>query len=810
MTDPGRLPGSEATSEPAGPELSRDLGFVAVFTTATGTMIGAGIFILPGVAAEGAGPGAALSFLFAGVIAAMAALAVCELATAMPKAGGPYYFVSRAMGPLMGTIVGLGAWLALILKGSFALVGLGQYVFHFSAIPILLTAGVGGALLLGVNLVGARATGALQNVIVVVLLGILGVFVWRGLFAVDTAVLRPLLPFGWGGVITTTGVVFISYLGIVKAAAVAEEVENPGRNLPLGILTSVALVTVLYVCTMIIVTGVIPVPDIVASAAPLADAGEIFLGAAGGVLVGVAGVLATVSTGNAAILSSSRYPFAMARDALMSPWIRKIHPRFRTPSRSIVVTGSVMIVLALLLDVEGLAKLGGVFGMLVFSLVNLSVVVLRWTSPPWYRPTFRVPLFPILPLMGAIAALVPIPQLGTLSHLSAAGLVGIGFGWYHWQRRLASRSGVLIHPQYSLVDKLQEIHQMHSLEDKKAALEARHRPEEEVPSEDLVPRVVVEVVEGEPYKHLLELAAACGRRYEAPVDVVTVTEVPYQSPLEGDLSAPSEEWLEQLRRRMREHGVPLRLHRVLARDRAHAVLSFVDPRTRVVLLEWKRKFRLRNLLGSDVDAVVRRSPARVAILKYRGHESHERILVATAGSPYATAEVELADAVAGFTGASLTFMMVLPPDASELRQEKAREYLGSLNVLTESKAELLLARGTDVAGEILAAGRHHDLIILGSTREISLRTMFGRHVVGRIADEIAERADGSVLITRDPGFSRRVRGGLLRWLSVAYVRVAGRPASQWRGSSTRTIPETRIDPFPRESDRDADPRSRKD
>jgi nucleotide-binding universal stress UspA family protein len=586
-------------------------------------------------------------------------------------------------------------------------------------------------------------------------------------------------------------------------------VENPGRNLPLGILTSVVLVTVLYVCTMIIVTGVLPVPDVVASVAPLADAGGVVLGAAGAMLVGIGGILATVSTGNAAILSSSRYPFAMARDALMHPWIRRIHPSFRTPSRSILVTGGVMIALALLLDVEGLAKLGGVFGMLVFALVNLSVVVLRWTSPEWYRPTFRVPLSPIIPVAGAILALVPIPQLGTLSHVSAAGFVGIGLGWYHWRRRAAEREGVPIEPPYGLRDKLQEMHQVQSLEDKKEALAARHLPEEQLPDEEVVPRVVVELVEGEPCKQLLWLAAACGSRYEAPVDVVTVTEVPFQSPLESDLPEPPRPWLEKLHRRMEEHGVPLRLHRVLARDRAHAVLAFADPGTRVVLLEWKRAFRFKNLLGSHVDTVVRKSPARVAILKYRGHRRYERILVATAGSPYATAEVELADAVAGFTGASVTFMMVLPPDASAVREEKAREYLASLNAMTRSEARLLLARGDDVAGEVLAAGRAHDLIILGSTREISLRTLFGRHFVGRIADEIAERADGSVLITRDPGFARRIQGGLLRWLSASFHRLRGRPADSWQGATVGPGPGTRIEPFPRGEDRERARRSRR-
>ncbi|TVP76080.1 MAG: amino acid permease [Gemmatimonadales bacterium] len=314
-TDTSDLPGTETS------ELNRELGFFAVFATATGTMIGAGIFILPGIAAAGAGPGAALSFLLAGLVTSIAAMSVSELATAMPKAGGDYYFVSRATGPLVGTMVGAGAWLALVLKGSFALVGLGQYVLHFSPVPVLLTAAAGGILLTLVNLVGAKASGTLQNFIVVALLAIMVAFAVFGLAAVEREIMSPYLPFGWSGVFATTGVVFISYLGVMKAAAISEEVKDPQRNLPLGILTSVAVVTLLYVLTMVIVTGVLPQDEVVAAPAPLADAAGLFLGAMGGLVIAIAGILATLSTGNAALLSSSRYPFAMARDRLISGWI---------------------------------------------------------------------------------------------------------------------------------------------------------------------------------------------------------------------------------------------------------------------------------------------------------------------------------------------------------------------------------------------------------------------------------------------------------------------------------------------------------
>ena len=779
-------------SDTDSPELSRDLGFYSVFSTATGTMIGAGIFVLPGVAAAGAGPGAALSFLFAGIIAAMAGLSVSELATAMPKAGGPYYFASRAMGPLVGTVVGLGAWLALILKGSFALVGLGQYVLFFSPLPVLTTAAVGGLLLLTVNLVGAKASGVLQNLIVVVLLAILGAFVAVGLFSVEVSTLRPLLPFGWSGVFTTTGLVFISYLGIVKAAAVAEEVENPGRNLPLGILCSIMLVTVLYVTTMVVVTGVLPMPDIISANAPLADAGAQFFGASGAVVVGVAGILATLSTGNAAVLSSSRYPFAMARDALMTPWISHIHRRFQTPSRSIIVTGGAMIALALTLDVEGLAKLGGVFGMIVFAIVNLSVIMLRRTAPDWYRPSFRVPFYPVLPWLGAIAALAPIPQLGTFSHVGAGVLVLSGVAWYYWQRRVEAQGEGTIQPLYGLRDKLREIGEVRALEETRRITEAEPQPE--------AAHVVVELVEGKPNKHLLAVASSLARRDSATVEAIVVTEVPPQSPLQRRVSSLPRHWVETIHARLEAFGVPFRFHDVLARDRSHAILSFAHENATAVLLDWHDEFLPVRLRGSYVDRVLQRSHVRVGVLKYRGHKRYDRVLVATAGSPYATAEVELADAVASMTGAELTLLMVLPTHASDGRQEQALNYLRQLAALTDTEPELRILRGDDVAEAILAAGTDADLIVLGAARPRWRARLTRQHLVGPIADAIAERAEGSVLVTKDPGAPQFLAGGLLRRMRRWAWKFRGKPDLPDHPTG-QPHPDVKIQPFPRDGRR---------
>jgi amino acid transporter/nucleotide-binding universal stress UspA family protein len=724
------------------PELSRELGFFALFATATGTMIGAGIFVLPGMAAEAAGPGAALAFLFAGAIALVAALSVSELATAMPKAGGGYYFVSRAMGPLLGTIVGLGAWLALVFKGSFALVGFGQYALHFTPVSVLAAAITVGGFLLAVNLVGTGVSGLLQNVIVIFLLGILGVFVARGAFAVDLQVLRPMVPFGWGSVMATTGLVFISYLGIEKAAAVSEEVRDPGRTVPLAILSSVATVTVLYVGVMLIVTGVLPLAEIAALPAPVADAGEIFLGTVGGVLVAVAGLLATASTGNAAILSSSRYPFAMSRDGLADPWFNRIHRRFRTPARSILVTGFIMLALVLIFDVESLAKLGGVFNIFVFALVNLAVVILRSVRPPWYRPVFRAPLYPWLQIAGALAALALIPQMGTGPMLASVGFLLAGVAWYYWHLRRMGLDG--IRPRYGLIDHVRRIQQVQNLEESRRRIQ--EEPLEVPPDEDR--SVVVELIPGAPNRHLLTVAAAVARRYECPIDVVLVTALPPQSPLTEEVEPPPRELVEKIGRRLEEHGVEMRFHHVLARDRGRAILNRVSEGTRAVFLDWRGEVRRAKLRGSHVDRVLAECQARVGVLKYRGNRDYRRLLVATAGGPYARGEVEFADAIAAHTGATITLLMVLPPGASPGRRTHAEDYLRQLDRITTVPTEVRLVEGESIEDEILEAGRDADLILLGASRE----PFYRGYLFGRIPHRVAQRASQSVLLTKDPGF----------------------------------------------------------
>jgi amino acid transporter len=233
--------------------LGRSLGFFSTFAIGTGTMIGAGIFILPGIALADAGSGSIISFLLGGLISIATAISMSELATGMPLAGGSYYYISRTMGAALGAVIGLGSWLALIFKGTFALIGLAEYFQIFYPLPLYLVAAITGVILLVINYRGAKSSGSLQNVIVIFLLVILTLFITRVSFMVDPNNFSPATSHEMTSIITTAGIIFISYLGLAEASAVFEEVKNPSKTLPLAFIASAVVVTLFYVGIMAVV-----------------------------------------------------------------------------------------------------------------------------------------------------------------------------------------------------------------------------------------------------------------------------------------------------------------------------------------------------------------------------------------------------------------------------------------------------------------------------------------------------------------------------------------------------------------------------
>lgn len=429
--------------------MNKELTLLSVYAIATGTTLSAGFFLLPGLAASKAGPAITLAYLIAAIPMLPAMLCVVELATAMPRAGGAYYFLDRSFGPVMGTIGGFGTWTALVLKTAFALVGMGAYIAlyfpNLHTIPIA----IGLALIFGfLNILGAKKSGGMQIILVIGLLIILTWFLAQGVTRIEKVNLDNFFSSGLDSLLATAGLVYISYVGITNVASVAEEVKNPERNLPLGVFLSFGTAVLVYGLGTYVMIGVLGAEQLAGvdtpNLTPVATVAEVLLGKWGVALVSAAALLAFSSVANAGILSSSRYPLAMARDHLLPAYLRKLSKR-NTPTLSICISVSV-IILILFLDIEKIVKLASATQLLIFALLCCAVIVMRESKIDSYDPGYRVPLYPWLPLIGIISPFWLIAEMGFLPIIFTSALVAAGGGWYYYYaRNRVERHGAIYH-----------------------------------------------------------------------------------------------------------------------------------------------------------------------------------------------------------------------------------------------------------------------------------------------------------------------------------------------------------------------------
>jgi len=435
-------------------DLERSLGLYPTMMISMGAMIGSGIFVLPALGYEKAGPAVILAYVLAALVVLPAALSKAEMATAMPESGGTYLYIDRALGPLFGTIAGLGAWFSLTFKSSFALVGLGAYLLLLIPVPegaVTFVALGLGASIVALNVSGTKLSGQIQAVIVSVVLVGLTAYTLNAGFAIDTARYTPFLPEENVDIVTAAAFVFVSYAGVTKIASVAEEVKDPSRNLPRAMIGSLAIMTIIYLAVVGAVVGLSDPetltrggPDGTASLTPMADGAGALLGGFGVVIISVIAVVALTSMGNAGVMSSSRFPLAMSRDDLLPSALRTIDSRFATPRNSILLTGVVLLGLIAFVPVIELAKLASAFQILVFSIINVALIAFRVADQASYDPTFTAPGYPYVQVFGLLAGFGLLTQMGTLPILGAVGIIASGAVVYFvYGRSRTDRTGAV-------------------------------------------------------------------------------------------------------------------------------------------------------------------------------------------------------------------------------------------------------------------------------------------------------------------------------------------------------------------------------
>lgn len=426
--------------------LSKELGLLDVFAIATGATLSSGFFLLPGLAAETVGPAVVLAYLIAAVPLIPSTLSKVELATAMPRAGGVYYFLDRTLGPLAGTIGGFGTWLALILKVAFALVGMGAYIrLFFPAYDMTLTAVAVAIVLAVLNYLGARKSGSFQVLLVMLLLVCLSGMIGGGIREVNIANFAGMFSVPLNDLLSTAGLVYVSYIGITKVASLSEEVKHPERNLPLGIFLSLIAALVIYILGTMVMVGLVPGDILAGDLTPAATATHVVFGDVGTLIISIAALLAFVSVANAGLMSASRYPLAMARDHLMPPAFYRIGPT-GAPTWSLAITLAIVVVVIVFLDPTKIAKLASAFQLFMFAMVCISVIVMRESGLRSYDPGYRAPFYPWLQFLGIGSAGLLVTQMGIWSILFTLGLAATGTAWFFFYgRKRVARTGAIYH-----------------------------------------------------------------------------------------------------------------------------------------------------------------------------------------------------------------------------------------------------------------------------------------------------------------------------------------------------------------------------
>ena len=455
---PVRAVAEETSVTEEGTELERSIGLSGALAIGIGTMIGAGIFVFPGLAAGRAGPAAAGSFAIGAAVALLVALPTSELATAMPKSGGGYYFVSRTLGSLPGAVVGISIWLGLVFATAFYLVGFGNYASAVLAeagvpvggVPVVTPLALAfGVLLTALNLFGTENAARLQNYVVGILLTILVLFLgYGGLDALGVfgAASAPETFFRFGPVpmVTTAALVFTSYLGFAQVATVAGDLKNPGRNLPLAMVGSVLVVGVLYVATIFVATSAFGSPRLAAfGETAIVEVARAFVGPLGAIAILVAGLLATVSSANASILSTSRAVFAISKDALVPHQASRLNLRYGTPHVALAMAGGPVLVLVALGEVEVLAEVASFLHLVMYGLMCLALLAVRRDEPAWYDPDFRVPAHRLVAGLGALASFGLLAFMQPASQIIGVAIMLAAAGWYKYYASDVSLKGVL-------------------------------------------------------------------------------------------------------------------------------------------------------------------------------------------------------------------------------------------------------------------------------------------------------------------------------------------------------------------------------
>ena len=784
-------------------ELDRDIGLVGAVALGVGTMIAAGIFVLSGLAVSNVGAAAIASFLLAGVVAGFTALAYGEFSALYPESGGGYAYVANVFDTDLTYIVGWSMILGYPASAAFYLASFASWFERFiypglnipQAIPFWVSGVAILALLVGVNLKGTEETGMFQIVITGLKIALIGLFLYGGLQAFDASVVTTSLAqnvtqFQELGV--TSALVFITFFGFEAIATNAEEIEEPGHNIPRAIFISMGFVLVVYALVVIVIvlaindqTGFLPflvnqvgeLSGIEAAQGYIASHGEVamayaaqyYLGNVGFYVIIVGALLSMISAANATVLAGSRVKLAMSRRNHLPGTFGELSDRFNTPYKAVLFTGGLILFYILTFSVlfgtppgseGGSTFLGIHLGlhsiahfadfMLLTGLifVNVALVKSRRESPDLDRE-FEVPFVPWIPAVAILANLVLVFNVETKALIVGliAEAVGVVF-WFAWKSRTPEEPD-------------------EEYEEKTPTIASR----KEVTTRERDEQVLVPIARTENVEQLMRTAVDIAKDRDAELLVMSAVTLPEQTPLERAerFVGEEEEVVNEAMALAEDSSVPVHGLIRVGHEPEQIILHTIDQHDcDAVVMGWGGEgHRRRDIaLGTTVDEVVREADCDVFVERVGADAKADidSVLVPTAGGPHAELAGRAARAVARSNGATCRIVHVVDPNASESEREEAQELLDEIaEEIGVSSVETELLEGEDVTERLLEETGDHDVTVVGATRESRVRQL----VFGALPETIGRKAQNiTIMARRRTGATERLAGRVRRWVGA--------------------------------------------
>ena len=716
-------------------KLDRTLGMYSALMISIGTMIGSAIFVLAGTSYATAGPGASLAIFLAGIAAVFTGLSFAELVTVVPKVGGGYVYVKEATGNnIIGFICGWGFWLGYAMScGLFAL-GFGNFVHYiFPFIPQMATAYVLVVYVAFTNIRGTKSSGNLQNIITTVLIALLALYVVVGVFHIDMGNQKPYTPFGMSGVFNAMGFLYMTYIGYGLITTASEEVIEPEKTIPKAILISIAAVIVIKTSVFFIGSGILPWNELVPGVTdtPMIDTAMKIGGRFGGYLFAFAGILATLSSINTAVMASSRTSFAMARDNRLPGIFKTVNRRTKTPVVSIVATSVIVVVAVSIRDLEHISTVTSIFSLTGYSLVNVALIIFRKKSPELERK-FRVPFFPVTPLLGIGVNLFLIIQLAISDFIALAIALGV------------IAAGVLYY--YLVMPKLKYATKGIATVDIPEIREERNADREN--------EIIIPVSNPRTAENLLNF----GRKIAAAESSTTVVPVKVNVIPDNLLTISDYEAMQRnrdgdeavialLKKYEGEPGIkPVLIH---SRDIFHAVMSVVHKeKNPLVLMGWHGAGIVKYMYGNFTYRMLQEAPADVGLLRIhdknagKPHTGAEfkRILFPYGGGKYSQMTAKVVNRIAKAYDATITLLHVI--DHGEDRAE-TEEYLKGSIERFDQPVEIMVCEG-GLVEKVVEFSAQYDLVVMGASLDWGIQEM----VTGLRTDRVVDLAECSVLIIK--------------------------------------------------------------